>query len=100
MGEKPRNTIFTRRLQFERVATANVIISTRISRRRTGRPHKHIALSELLALLTRKPRGISYMETHAGRGLYDLASVEAAKTGEADEALPRLTYPTARLPMQ
>lgn len=52
--------------------------------------HKHIALAELLTLLTRKPRGITYMETHAGRGLYDLASVETAKTGEADEGIAKI----------
>ena len=55
--------------------------------------HKHIALSELLALLTRKPRGITYMETHAGRGLYDLASAETAKTGEADEGIAKVDLP-------
>lgn len=55
--------------------------------------HKHIALAELLALLTRKPRGITYMETHAGRGLYDLSSDEAAKTGEADEGISRISLP-------
>ncbi|MGF1501450.1 MAG: 23S rRNA (adenine(2030)-N(6))-methyltransferase RlmJ [Paracoccaceae bacterium] len=45
--------------------------------------HKHGALAALLALLTRKPRGVSYLESHAGRALYDLESVEARKTGEA-----------------
>ena len=55
--------------------------------------HKHIALAELLALLTRKPRGLTYMETHAGRGLYDLASVEATKTGEAAEGIAKITLP-------
>lgn len=55
--------------------------------------HKHIALAELLALLTRKPRGITYMETHAGRGLYDLASDETAKTGEADEGIAKIDLP-------
>ena len=55
--------------------------------------HKHIALAELLALLTRKPRGITYMETHAGRGLYDLASEETAKTGEADEGIAKIDLP-------
>ena len=55
--------------------------------------HKHIALAELLALLTRKPRGITYMETHAGRGLYDLASAESAKTGEAAEGIAKITLP-------
>lgn len=45
--------------------------------------HKHAALAELLARLTVKTRGISYVETHAGRGLYDLDAPEALKTGEA-----------------
>jgi 23S rRNA (adenine2030-N6)-methyltransferase len=52
--------------------------------------HKHLVLAELLALLTRKERGISYLETHAGRGLYDLSSEEAAKTGEAAEGIALL----------
>ena len=53
--------------------------------------HKHIVLAELLARLTAKPRGLSYVETHAGRGLYDLASPETAKTGEAAAGIARLT---------
>ena len=53
--------------------------------------HKHIALGELLALLMRKPRPITYMETHAGRGLYDLASTETVKTGEANEGIAKIT---------
>jgi 23S rRNA (adenine2030-N6)-methyltransferase len=44
---------------------------------------KHLVLSALIAALTRKPRPISYFETHAGRGIYDLGGPEAAKTGEA-----------------
>ena len=55
--------------------------------------HKHIVLSELLSLLTRKARPITYMETHAGRGLYDLTSAEAVKTGEAAEGIAKLTLP-------
>lgn len=53
--------------------------------------HKHVALAELLARLTAKPRGISYIETHAGRGLYDLADAKAAKTGEAARGIDRIT---------
>ena len=46
--------------------------------------HKHAALAGLLALLKmKKTRPISYLETHAGRALYDLTSAEAMKTGEA-----------------
>lgn len=53
--------------------------------------HKHIALAELLARLTTKPRGITYLETHAGRGRYDLGAPEAARTGEAEAGIARLT---------
>ncbi len=45
--------------------------------------HKHSALAGILALLTEKPRPLSYLESHAGRGVYDLADPEAIKTGEA-----------------
>ena len=45
--------------------------------------HKHAALAALLARLTAKDRGITYLETHAGRALYDLRAPEATKTGEA-----------------
>lgn len=51
--------------------------------------HKHTALAALLGLMTAKPRGITYIETHAGRGLYDLAAPEAAKTGEAARGVGR-----------
>lgn len=51
--------------------------------------HKHAALAAILACLMRKERGISYAETHAGRGLYDLASPEAMKTGEAAAGVGR-----------
>jgi 23S rRNA (adenine2030-N6)-methyltransferase len=54
---------------------------------------KHIILAELLRLLTIKPRGISYLETHAGRGLYDLSAPEARKTGEAAEGIGKVTLP-------
>lgn len=44
--------------------------------------HKHRALAGVLSLLTAKARPITYMETHAGRGLYDLTDAMATKTGE------------------
>jgi 23S rRNA (adenine2030-N6)-methyltransferase len=52
--------------------------------------HKHAALAWMLAYLTAKPKPISYIETHAGRGLYDLSSPEALKTGEAEAGIARL----------
>lgn len=52
--------------------------------------HKHVALAVLLERLTEKPRGISYLESHAGRGLYDLSGAEARKTGEAEGGIGRM----------
>ena len=45
--------------------------------------HKHALLATALDYLTRKEKPLTYIETHAGRGLYRLTSAEAAKTGEA-----------------
>ena len=45
--------------------------------------HKHAALSWVLSYMTRKDKPISYIETHGGRGLYDLEADEAIQTGEA-----------------
>ncbi len=51
--------------------------------------HKHALLAWMLAYLTRKDKPLSYIETHAGRGLYDLAAPEAVKTGEAAMGITR-----------
>lgn len=48
---------------------------------------KHAALLELLARLDRP---LSVIDTHAGRGLYDLAGEEARKSGEAEAGVVRL----------
>jgi 23S rRNA (adenine2030-N6)-methyltransferase len=45
--------------------------------------HKHALLAFMLDYLVQKDKPLSYIETHAGRGLYDLASDAALKTGEA-----------------
>lgn len=52
--------------------------------------HKHALLAWVLAYLTQKDKPLSYIETHAGRGLYDLGSVEAARTGEAAAGVARV----------
>jgi 23S rRNA (adenine2030-N6)-methyltransferase len=52
--------------------------------------HKHAALSVVLSCMARKDKPMAYMETHAGRGLYDLSSPEARKTGEADAGVRAL----------
>ena len=45
--------------------------------------HKHVTLLSLLAALQRKDKGFFYLETHAGRGLYDLGSADAHQGNEA-----------------
>lgn len=44
---------------------------------------KHALLVALLRHLQIKPGKLRFIDTHAGRGLYDLGSIEAQKTGEA-----------------
>ncbi len=39
--------------------------------------HKHVTLLALLAALKRKDKGFLYLETHAGRGVYDLSDSAA-----------------------
>ena len=51
--------------------------------------HKHALVAWVLDYLIRKPKPITYIETHAGRGLYDLSSPEARKTAEADAGITR-----------
>ncbi|ARJ68641.1 23S rRNA (adenine(2030)-N(6))-methyltransferase RlmJ [Paracoccus contaminans] len=52
--------------------------------------HKHALLAVALARLTDKPKPLSYLETHAGRGLYDLRAPEALRTGEAAAGIGRV----------
>lgn len=52
--------------------------------------HKHSVFATLLHRLVQKRRPISVVETHAGRGLYDLSSPEAVKTGESEEGILRI----------
>jgi 23S rRNA (adenine2030-N6)-methyltransferase len=40
--------------------------------------HKHVTLLALLSALKRKDKAFAYLETHAGRGLYDLSSPSEA----------------------
>lgn len=51
---------------------------------------KHTALVWLLRALVRKDKPIFFLDTHAGRGRYSLASQAALKTGEAREGIGRL----------
>jgi len=51
---------------------------------------KHVALCELLRLLTGKDKKLFVLDTHAGAGGYDLASSLARRTGEAEAGIVRL----------
>jgi len=51
---------------------------------------KHAALLRLLAELTKAGGPLTVIDTHAGRGLYDLAGAEAKKSGEAEAGIVQL----------
>jgi 23S rRNA (adenine2030-N6)-methyltransferase len=51
---------------------------------------KHAALLTLLAQLTSRGGPLTVIDTHAGRGLYDLAGPEAKKSGEAEAGIVKL----------
>jgi 23S rRNA (adenine2030-N6)-methyltransferase len=52
--------------------------------------HKHVTLLALLAALQRKDTAFLYLETHAGRGVYDLAQPSTETSRAAHAALGRL----------
>jgi 23S rRNA (adenine2030-N6)-methyltransferase len=51
---------------------------------------KHLVLSRLFALMSRKEQPFAYLDTHAGVGLYDLQGDQASRTGEYLEGVSRL----------
>ena len=51
---------------------------------------KHLTLSRLFEYMTIKENPMMYLETHAGRGSYDLHDKFALKTGEAAEGIELL----------
>ncbi|ALK08557.1 23S rRNA (adenine(2030)-N(6))-methyltransferase RlmJ [Blastochloris viridis] len=56
---------------------------------------KHAVLAQALAYLGNKPAPFAVLDTHAGRGLYDLAADEATRTGEWRNGIGRLGAPLA-----
>lgn len=46
---------------------------------------KHAVLEAILSGLKKPGQKLLYVETHAGRGVYDLTSAQARKTGEAEQ---------------
>ena len=60
---------------------------------------KHLALVAVLGHLKRKDKPFAVIDTHAGRGLYDLLSEEASKTGEAEAGIRRLSGLDSETPL-
>lgn len=53
---------------------------------------KHIALTRLISYLTLKEKPLFYLETHAGKGLYDFKEKQAEKTKEYKQGV-QLIWP-------
>jgi 23S rRNA (adenine2030-N6)-methyltransferase len=52
--------------------------------------HKHVVLLALLEHLHKKPKPFFFLDTHAGRGLYDLQSDDALRGGEWQQGIGRI----------
>ncbi|MBA2711235.1 MAG: 23S rRNA (adenine(2030)-N(6))-methyltransferase RlmJ [Tatlockia sp.] len=59
---------------------------------------KHLTLARLLNYMTLKDKPLFYLETHSGRGLYDLQSSQASKTKEHCQGIDILWQQKASLP--
>lgn len=59
---------------------------------------KHIALVAILLHLRKKDTAFSVVDSHAGRGAYDLKGAEAGKTGEARDGIARLADLSGEMP--
>ena len=51
---------------------------------------KHVVLIMLIEYLKKKPAPFFYLDTHAGRGLYDLSDAQAQRSGEYKGGIGRL----------
>lgn len=51
---------------------------------------KHVTLSRILNYLCQKEKPVFYLETHSGKGQYDLNSAETLKTGEAHQGIEQI----------
>lgn len=60
---------------------------------------KHAALESILTGLKRSRRKLFYIETHSGRGAYDLTGKQARKTGEAEAGVLALLKGKAPRPL-
>jgi 23S rRNA (adenine2030-N6)-methyltransferase len=51
---------------------------------------KHITLMMLIEQLKQKPASFFYLDTHAGRGIYDLSKARSQRSGEYKDGIGRL----------
>jgi 23S rRNA (adenine2030-N6)-methyltransferase len=58
--------------------------------------HKHLVLIALLERLKRKPTPVFFLDTHAGRGRYDLQSPDATRSAEWRSGISKLTSATLK----
>lgn len=59
---------------------------------------KHCALTQLLNYLTQKDKPLFYLETHSGKGLYDLRDSQAEKTSEYKNGIQPIWTQQKQLP--
>lgn len=59
---------------------------------------KHLTLTRLLDYLTKKDKPMFYLETHSGKGLYDLKDKQSEKTGEYKQGINLIWPNKAKLP--
>lgn len=59
---------------------------------------KHATLSRLLHYMTQKDKALFYLDTHSGRGVYDLKSPQSEKTGEASSGIELVWAEHQQLP--
>jgi len=60
--------------------------------------HKHVALVAALMHLRKKETPFAVIDTHAGRGLYDLAADESVRTRESEAGVARFAGVSSALP--
>ncbi len=51
---------------------------------------KHIVLTKILSYMLKKDKPLTYLDSHAGAGLYGLADVQANKTGEYHDGIEKV----------
>lgn len=59
---------------------------------------KHVALTRMLEYMVQKDKPMFYLETHSGRGLYDLKDSQATKTNEYQQGISLLWEKRSQLP--